>query len=157
MPPVFTFTSEMLSDLYYELNDQDIVNDVLLIDGDPGTEQLIRGVSEDSVKRYGRRSKRIERPLAAVASGGYSGPQSLVEEQLDRYCFEATNPMCRIKVVIPIITDALLAAALALKVSDQITVQVPVMGMDEDFWVDDIRLDLSTGYGEVSLGLVEVV
>ena len=150
---VFTFTSAMLSDLDYQLGDEDIVNDVLLIDGAVGSEQLIRGVSEASVLRYGRRSRRIDRPLAASQAIG----QSLVEEQLDRNCFEATNPMCRLRAVIPLITDALLVAGVLLKVSDQVTMQVAIMGMDEDFWVDDIAFEISTGLLVLELGLAEVV
>ena len=132
--------------------------DILLIDGDPGVEQLIRGVSENSVKRYGRRSKKIERPLAAVGLG-----QTLVEEQLDKYCFDDTvnplcpkNPLCRLQTKIPLITDAMIIAALLLKVSDQVTIQVTPMGLNEDFWVDDISFNLSTNYAEVDLRLAEV-
>lgn len=147
-----TFTGTMLSDLYYELNDQDIANDVLLIDGAPGSEKLIRGVSTDSIARYGRRSKRIERPLATDQATG----ESLVEDQLDRYSFEAVNPLCRLKCTIPAITDALLIAIFGLNVSDKVTIQVAVMGLNEEFWVDDIELELSSELTTARLGLVEV-
>lgn len=141
-----------MSDLYYELNDQDIANDILFIDGLPGAEVLIRGVSEDSIALYGRRSKRIDRPLAADQATG----ESLVTDQLDRYSFEATNPLCRLSATIPASSDAMLAALLALEVSNKVTIQITAMGLDEDFWVDDIQLDLSTALTVARLGLAEV-
>jgi hypothetical protein len=143
----------MLSGLSYDLDDYDIANDILLIQGAVGAEILIRGVSPDSVKRYARRSTRIDRPLAVDQATG----QTLVEEQLDRYCFEAINPMCKLRATIPIITDALFIAAFTLNISDQVTMQVPVMGMDEDFWVDEISFTMwTTQYIELQLGLTEV-
>ena len=150
---VFTFTGTMIADMNYQLDDRDIVNDVILIDGDPGSEQVIRGTDTTSIARYARRSKRLSRPLAADAVTG----EALVDSQLDKYCFAATNPMCRLSGVrIPLVTDTLIAAALALKISEQVTIQIAVMGMDEDFWVDDISYDIASGKEELMLNLVEV-
>lgn len=148
---VFTFTSAMMSDLDYQLDDRDIANDIMIIDGVPGSEVLVRGVSATSCQLYGRRSKKIERPLAASQATA----QDLVEAQLDKYCFEGSNPMCHLTATIPIVTDVLMAIALSLNISDEVTIQVPVMGLDEDFWVDDIEFDFSKNYGELRLALVE--
>lgn len=148
---VFTFTSAMLSDLSYRLDDQDILNDVMIIDGLPGFEQLVRCISTGSIARYGRRSKKMDRPIAESAATA----EDLVEEQLDRYCFETTNPMCRLEVKIPLITDALLIAVCSLKISDEVTFQIPVMGLNKNFYVDDISLDISTNQSIAELGVVE--
>jgi len=135
----FTFTDAMIADLDYEVTDEDIWNDILLIEGESGAEQLIRGYSATSIQKYARRSLRIERPLAASEATG----ETLVTDQLDKYSCESLLPPARIRLLVNGKTDELIAQIFTRKISDVVTVQNAEMGMDEDFYIDGMAIDLA--------------
>ncbi|MCJ7744570.1 MAG: hypothetical protein MUO99_08480, partial [Dehalococcoidales bacterium] len=157
----FTFTDAMIADLDYIVDDEDIWNDILLIEGAVGSEELVRGYSATSIQKYARRSRRIERPLAASEATGVT----LVTEQLDRYSCEASNPPPRIRIVVPGITDELIAQIFTRKFSrlvgivvtaDAVVVQNDVIGMSEAFYINGMFLTLGTGLAQAEYDLVGV-
>jgi hypothetical protein len=136
---VFTFTGAMIADLDYEMNDEDIWNDILLIEGAAGSEQLIRGYSATSIQKYARRSRRIERPLAASEVVG----ETLVTEQLDKYSCESSLPPPKVRLVVHGTTDELIAQLFTRVISEVVTVQCTEMGMSQDFYIDGAILELT--------------
>jgi hypothetical protein len=147
----FTFTSTMLQDMTYEINDQDIANDILLIEGESGSEQLIRGISQASIDLFGRRSKRIERPLSASEATG----ETLVEDQLDQYCCENGIVPARVNISFVGKTDNLVEEILTREISDVITLQITTMGMNEDYYVDGITINIESGYLAADYQLIQ--
>lgn len=135
----FTFTNAMIADLDYEISDGEIWNDILLIEGEPGAEQLIRGYSATSIQKYARRSLRIERPLAASEATG----EALVTDQLDKHSCESSLPPARVRLVVNGKTDELIEQIFIRKISDTVTVQCTEMGMNEDFYIDGMMLELT--------------
>jgi len=128
-------TNTDLTDLKYDLDDYDIINDVLAIVGAAGSEQLVRGVDEGSGDKYGRRSLRLDRPI------GYdvSTVQSLVTAALDRYI----EPYAKVNFRIIGTTTELITAILELLISDKVTITIPSMGLSADFIIETINLEMS--------------
>jgi hypothetical protein len=127
----FTFTGVHIADLTFTLDEQEIWNDILAIVGEPGVEILVRGIDMDSsIPKYGQRSKRLPVPLGA----DQSTVESLVTEGLDRF----TGPVPNVEMFIIGDTDEKREQILTRQVSDKITIQLPVMYLDQDFVIDGI-------------------
>jgi hypothetical protein len=127
------FTDENVVDLIYELNEIDICNDALAISGE---EKLIREVDESSVAKYGRRSFRLS-PVPLGSSD--ANIKTLIENHLDRNI----EPYPEVQLTIVCNSDELFEAALDLQISDKVTVQSTIMGMEEDFIIEDISMDIT--------------
>jgi len=126
-------------DLTYELNDGELVNDVLMIVGDAGSEVLIRGYSEPSIDKYGRRSYRIDRPIVDNTVPANETPQDQATIMLDRY----VEPYAMLEATLLSRTDALTAKILSLKISDLVIVTEAVMSLSAAYYiVDGIDLDI---------------
>jgi hypothetical protein len=127
----YTFNNSFV-DLYYELNDSEIWNDIYLIQGAAGSEQTIRGYDTATIAKYGRRSKRIDRPLVVDEATG----QTLVEASLDRYI----EPAARITMSVIGDVDEIIVQLLTRDISDKVTIQCTEMGLDSDFIIENITL-----------------
>jgi len=125
----YTFNNSFI-DLYYELNDSEIVNDVLLIQGVAGSEQLNRGYDAASIAKYGVRSRRMPTSIVVDSDTG----TALITEQLDRY----TEPAARLIMMVIGDTDELIIQLLTRQISDKVTVQCTTMGLDADFIIEGI-------------------
>ena len=133
--PAFTFTDTDISDIDFTLDDTDITNDVLAIVGEAGQEQLVRGVDTGSVNKYGRRSTRWDNPI------GFDNAtvQTLITAMLDRNI----EPYAKINMTIIGKTAALITALLTILISDKVNVVIPVMGLNADFVIETINLDVT--------------
>ncbi len=143
---VFTFTNNNIADLTYELADAEIANDVLMITGESGSEKLVRGYDPDTIPKYGRRSYRIDRPLMDEAEA-----EAQVAAILDRY----VEPYASLDLVAVSDTPELIEAILSIKISDKVTVQESASGIDADFIVEGINLDISKHIIQASYQLVQ--
>jgi hypothetical protein len=131
----FTFTGAHITDLIFELNEEELFNDVLAIIGEAGAEELIRGRDEvSSIPKYGRRSMRFNSPIGA----SNEVVEGLVSDALDRF----TEPVPNVTMVVVGSTDELIEQILTRKMSDKITVQLPVMFLDQDFVIDGVNVDI---------------
>ena len=119
-------------DLYYELNDSEIFNDILLIQGASGSEVLIRGYDATAIDLYGMRSKRLNEVLAVDQATG----QTLVEANLDRYI----APYATLIMSIIGETDTLITQLLTRVISDKVTIVCADMGLSADFIIESVEL-----------------
>lgn len=144
----FTFTNSNIADLTYELNDSELFNDVMAIVGEAGAENLVRWIDEGSITKYGRRSFKMDRPLNVDDAGA----DTLIAAQLDR----TIEPYLNLTVTVQSISSALIVAILSIKISDKVTVQETTSGIDTDFIIENIDLEIDTnGIMQATYGMVQ--
>jgi len=143
---VFTFTNSNMVNLTYELADAEIVNDVLMITGEAGSEKLVRGYDPVTIPKYGRRSYRVDRPLVDEAEA-----EAQVTAILDRNI----EPYAVLEVDVVSNSPELIEAILSIKLSDKVTVQESTSGIDADFIVDGVSLDIARHIIQASYQLVQ--
>jgi hypothetical protein len=147
------FTDADYQDFTYELNDGELVNDVLIIVGEPDLEELVRGYDTGSIAKYGRRSFRIDRPIVANVEAAYATPKAQATEILDRNI----EPYANIQIVIMNLTDALTTGMLGLEISELCHVTQTTCGLTAiHFIVESIDLSIDlNGYIIANIGLVQ--
>lgn len=148
-----SFTDVKFEDFTYELNDGDLINDVLLIVGEPDLEVLVRGYSESSIAKYGRRSYRLENPIVSNVPALYATPKAQVTAILDRNI----EPYATVELTILSKTDALTTKILDLEISDLAQITEPTCGLSDDYFIVesiDLSIDLK-GYITAIIGLVQ--
>lgn len=134
---VYTFDDNYI-DLTYEVTDVDLFNDILVIEGVSGSEYLRRGIDAASILLYGRRSKKINRPLAVNEATA----ETLITAQLDQF----KDPKPVIHLVFVGDSLAKINAIMDIEISDEVTVICTEMGLSDTFWVDSIEMRF--GYHE---------
>lgn len=135
-----TLASADMLDLVYELNDSDLFNDILAIVGESEAEILERGYDAASILLYGRRSYRIDRPIG-VDDPGETGIVAMIEKHLDRF----KDPYAVLTVTLVSKTSTLAALLLDLEISDVLHIHETNSGIDDDFIVENISLDVANG------------
>lgn len=127
----FTFIREHIEAFDMEVNDELLCNDVLFIEGESGSEQLIRGSDGDSIKKYARRSQRMNRPLGKDAST----TETLAVVALDEF----HEPKLQVVVDIRAL-DELIPVVLDLQVTDTITFNLPeIYIINQDFIIESVE------------------
>jgi hypothetical protein len=137
-----TFTDEMIFDLKYEINDEEITNDFLAVIGDLGSEVLVRGVSSDSIALFGRRSFRIPQPIGK----DQATVESLLTEKLNKYDGITVNK--NIPVVsfsLTNVNSTIMTQILTLNIGDKVTLEISKAYLNQDFWIDSVSLSISSG------------
>lgn len=147
------FTDADYADFIYELNDGEIVNDVLVIVGEPDAEFLVRGYDTGSIAKYGRRSFKIDNPIVDTTIPAYVTPKAQVTEILDRNI----EPYANISIKIIARTDAMMIIILDLEISDLCHITESICGLAAvHFIVESITLDIDlNGYVYATIGLVQ--
>jgi len=148
-----TFTDAEMTDLTYELNDGELVNDVLMIVGEPDLEVLVRGYDAGSIAKYGRRSFRLDNPIVANVAALYATPKAQVTAILDRN----VEPYANLQITLISSTAALTVKILDLEISDLVQITETICGLSADYFIVesiDLSVDLS-GYITASIGLVQ--
>jgi len=147
------FTDVDYQDFTYELNDGELVNDVLIIVGEPDLEMLVRGYDEGSIAKYGRRSFRIDKPIVANVAPAYATPKAQATAILDRNI----EPYANIQIVIMNLTATLTTGILGLEISELCHVTQATCGLTAvHFIVESIDLSVdSKGYITANIGLVQ--
>jgi hypothetical protein len=145
------FTDADYQDFTYELNDGEIVNDVMVIVGEPDLEELVRGYDTGSIAKYGRRTFKIDRPIVANAGGDEAEATAQATEVLDRNI----EPYANIQIVIMSTTQT--AAILGLEISELCHVTETTCGLSAvHFIVESIDLAIDLiGYITATIGLVQ--
>lgn len=128
-----TFTDAEIESLEYEMDIEDVFNDVLLIEGASGSELLVRGVDEDSVAKYFRRSYKLNRPLAESEATAVT----LVDTALDKY----REPPIRMTLITKAIPD-LEAVILDLEIGEVVTVNSSKSYINLDFTIRSIDAEV---------------
>lgn len=133
------FTDADYIDFVYELNVEDVITDVLMIAEAPGSEVLIRGYDGDSIKKYGRRSDRLDKSIINDSAPAYATSKAQITAILDRY----KDPYPTVIAVIKSTNDALTVKLLDLEISDLVTLtQVEMELSSVYFIVESIDLDI---------------
>jgi len=147
------FADADYQDFTYELNDGELINDVLIIVGEPELEELVRGYDTGSIAKYGRRSFRIDRPIVANVIADYATPKAQATAILDRNI----EPYSNIQIVIMSLTDARTQTILGLEISDLCHITQAACGLTAvHFIVESIDLSVdSKGYITANIGLVQ--
>ena len=147
-----TFIDTELSDLEYELNDTELINDILCIVGEAGAEVLVRGYDSGSIAKYGRRSHRIDNPIVANVLPAYATPKAQVTSILDRNI----EPYALVTITVLSKTDALTTKILNLEISDLVQITEATCGLSANYFiVESIDLGIDpTGYIMAKIGLV---
>lgn len=148
-----TFIDAELTDLTYELNDGELVNDVLMIVGEPDLEVLVRGYDAGSIAKYGRRSYRLDNPIVANVEALYATPKAQVTAILDRNI----EPYANLQITLISSTSALTIKILGLEISDLVQITESTCGLSAAYFiVESIDLGIdTTGYITASIGLVQ--
>ena len=148
-----SFVDAELTDLTYELNDGELVNDVLLIVGEPDLEVLVRGYDADSIAKYGRRSYRLDNPIVANVAALYATPKAQVTAILDRNI----EPYASVQISLISSTAALTVKILGLDISDLVQITESTCGLNLDYFiVESIDLTIDPiGYITANIGLVQ--
>ena len=147
------FTDADYQDFTYELNDGELVNDVLLIVGEPDLEVLVRGYDEASILKYGRRSYRLDNPIVANVAALYATPKAQVTAVLDRNI----EPYASVQISLINKTDALTTIILNLEISDLVQITETACGLSAVYFIVeslDVSID-TTGYITANIGLVQ--
>jgi len=132
-----TFSNTM-SNLVYTLDETEIWNDILSVQGDAESEIMVRAVNVNSIQKYGRRTLRL--PWALGASEALM--ISLVDDALDRY----SEPAAKLTMTIKGETDALKIQCLTRKVSEKITVVNTTAGINANYFINNVSLnELNSG------------
>jgi hypothetical protein len=148
-----TFADNELTDLTYELNDGELVNDVLLIVGEPDLEVLVRGYDAASIAKYGRRSYRLDNPIVANVAALYATPKAQVTAILDRNI----EPYANVQITLISSTSALTVKILDLDISDLVQITEATCGLSADYFIVE-SIDLSVdpiGYITANIGLAQ--
>ena len=148
-----SFVDCEIADLTYELNDGELVNDVLLIVGEPDLEVLVRGYDAGSIAKYGRRSYRLDNPMVANVAALYATPKAQVTAILDRNI----EPYALVQIALMNKTDALTVKILELEISDLVQITESTCGLSQNYFIVE-SIDLSIdpiGYITVNIGLVQ--
>jgi len=148
-----SFTDSEIVDLTYELNDGELVNDVLMIAGEPDAEVLVRGYDTASIAKYGRRSYRIDNPIVANVEAAYATPKSQATAILDRN----VEPYATVQMALLSTTDAITVKILGLEISDLVQITQATCGLSENYFIVesiDLAVDLN-GYIVANVGLVQ--
>jgi hypothetical protein len=148
-----TFTDAELTDLTYELNDGELVNDVLMIVGEPDLEVLVRGYDAGSIAKYGRRSYRLDNPIVANVAALYATPKAQVTAILDRNI----EPYANLQITLISSTSALTIKILGLEISDLVQITESTCGLSANYFIIesiDLGID-ATGYITASIGFVQ--
>ena len=141
-----------LLDLTYELNDTEISNDVLVIVGEAGLEKLVRGYDTASIAKYGRRTQRIDRPIVSNVGGNEVTAVAQATAILDRYI----EPVATLRICLISSTAALTTVMLGIEISDKITIDSALLGLNAVFIVESIDLAVDpTGYLSGAYSLVQ--
>lgn len=145
------FTDVDYLDFTYELNDGEIVNDVMVIVGEPDLEELVRGYDTGSIAKYGRRTFKIDRPIVANAASDEAEAIAQATEVLDRNI----EPYANIQIVIMSTTQT--AAILGLEISELCHVTETTCELSAvHFIVESIDLAIDLiGYITATIGLVQ--
>lgn len=148
-----TITDTEMTDLTYELNDGELVNDVLMIVGEPDLEVLVRGYDAGSIAKYGRRSYRLDNPIVANVAALYATPKAQVTAILDRNI----EPYANLQITLISSTSALTIKILGLEISDLVQITESTCGLSAAYFiVESIDLGIdATGYITASIGLVQ--
>ncbi len=150
---MIAFVDSDYKDFIYELNDGELVNDVLLIVGEPSAEVLTRGYDAGSIAKYGTRSLRIDNPIVANVAPAYATPRAQVTAILDH----DIEPYATVEITIMPETDARLADILDLEISDLVTITESTTTMTDVYFIVEsinISIDLEQ-YVVVTIGLVQ--
>lgn len=93
----------------------------------------IRSKDDESIAQYGRRVMDLAWPLGQTQDQ----MQALIDSYLARY----SQPTSRVTMTVIGKTDALIVAMLTLAISDKITVINTVMGLNAQFFINNIQYD----------------
>jgi hypothetical protein len=147
------FTDVEYKDFTYELNDGEIVNDVLIIVGEPDAEVLVRGYDTGSIAKYGRRSFKVDNPIIDTTIPAYVTPKAQATEILDRNI----EPYATVSMVIVSDTDAKATKILALEISELCHITQTTCGLSAvHFIVESIDLGIDLkGYITATIGLTQ--
>jgi len=148
-----SFTDSDYRDFTYELNDGELVNDVIIIVGNPGAEVLTRGYDTGSIAKYGRRSYRVDKAIVANEAPAYATPRAQATAILDRKIESYAN------LIIEVLnkTDEITAKLLGLEISDLVIISQDTMSISgEYFIVESIELQINLkGYITAIIGLIQ--
>ena len=148
-----TLTDTDYQDFQYELNDGELVNDVLLIVGEPNLEVLVRGYDPGSIAKYGRRSYRLDNPIVANVAALYATPKAQVTAILDRNI----EPYALVQIALISSTAALTVKILNLEISDLVQITETICGLSAVYFIVesiDLSIDVA-GYISANIGLVQ--
>ena len=148
-----TLTDTDYQDFQYELNDGELVNDVLLIVGEPNLEVLVRGYDSGSIAKYGRRSCRLDNPIVANVAALYATPKAQVTAILDRNI----EPYALVQIALISSTAALTVKILSLEISDLVQITETICGLAAVYFIVesiDLSIDVA-GYISANIGLVQ--
>ena len=148
-----TLTDTDYQDFQYELNDGELVNDVLLIVGEPNLEVLVRGYDSGSIAKYGRRSCRLDNPIVANVAALYATPKAQVTAILDRNI----EPYALVQIALISSTAALTVKILNLEISDLVQITETICGLAAVYFIVesiDLSIDVA-GYISANIGLVQ--
>ena len=148
-----TFNQTEMADFQYEINDGELVNDVLIIVGEPNAEVMVRGYDAASIAKYGRRSYKVDRPIVANIGAAYATPKAQATAILDRNI----EPYALVQMSVVSKTDALTIKMLGLEISDLVQITEITSGLaDVYFILESIDLAVDAfGLITATLGLVQ--
>lgn len=148
-----SFVDGDYKDFIYELNDGELVNDVMVIVGEPDAEVLVRGYDQGSMDKYGPRSFKVDRPIVDTTIPAYVTPKAQITAILDRNI----EPYANLTLTVLSDTDEKTAKLVALEISDLVHVTESTCNLSEvHFIVESIDLDIDLdGYIEAIIGVVQ--
>lgn len=134
------FTDLDYKDFIFDLNDGELINDVLMIVGESGSEELVRGYDSGSITLYGRRSYRINKSIVDNTAPAYATPKAQITEILDR----CKDPYPNVEIIVEAKTDTMTANLLGLEISDLVTITQTTMSISAVYYiVESIDLQIA--------------
>lgn len=130
--------SNTMSNLVYTLDEAEIWNDIISVQGAAESEIMVRAVNVNSIQKYGRRTLRL--PWALGASEALM--VGLVDDALDRY----SEPVSKLTMTVKGETDTLKVQCLTRVVSEKVTVINTTAGINGDYFINN------TSLSELNLG-----
>ncbi len=124
--------SDTMSNLVYTLDDSEIWNDILAVQGEAGSEIMVRAVNTNSIQKYGRRTYRL--PWALGASEALM--ITLVNAALDRY----SEPVAKLTATLQGKTDALIVEIFSRVITEKVTVVNTTAGINADYFINGTSL-----------------
>ena len=92
---------------------------------------VVRSFDQESVYKYGRRVMNLTWPMGAT--------QEQMQSIVQAYCNRYSEPVARVKMTVLGRDDALKEQILTRKISEQITVVNTELGLNGDFFINNIR------------------
>lgn len=124
--------SDTMSNLVYTLDDSEIWNDILSVQGDAGSEIMVRAVNTNSIQKYGRRTYRLPWALGATEADMIT----LVNAALTKY----SEPTAKLSMTLKGEDDTNIVQIFSRVITEKVTVVNTTAGINADYFINGTSL-----------------